>query len=66
MVSPICKMCWVGEEAEVNARLIAAAPLMLEELQNVLWNFEGKSNLTPVQKKCIEYCKEAIQKAING
>jgi hypothetical protein len=51
-------------EPVANAKLIAAAPDLLENLKNIIWSFQGKSDLSNMQKKAIEYANEAIKKAL--
>lgn len=59
----ICKLNENLDEAEANAKLIAAAPELLEQLKNILWNFEGKEGLSNVQMAAIKYARETVNKA---
>jgi hypothetical protein len=54
------------ELIDANAVFIVKAvnnhDALVEALQNVIWNFEGKTDrLSPVQAKAIEYAKEAVK-----
>lgn len=57
------------EEAEANAKLIAAAPELLEALQEMMNQFEdvlkssGNANLVP-EFKCFQKSQQAIEKAL--
>lgn len=50
------------ENAEANAKLIAAAPELLENLKNIIWNFSDFSSLNEKQKTAIKYANELIKK----
>lgn len=52
-----------GYIEDANARLIASSPKLLENLENMLFNFSGKQGLSPMQKKAIEYAREAVGNA---
>ena len=54
----------MGANKHKDAALIAAAPELLENLNNMLWNFEGKENLSEVQKAAVTYARQAVNKAI--
>lgn len=47
------------EEAEANAKLIAAAPELLENLQNMLFAFRSSAK-SEIQKKAIQYAEYII------
>jgi hypothetical protein len=52
-------------DAEANARLISAAPELLEALKNIIVaveGIEGNDNYTPVQDKRFIHAKELIKK----
>jgi hypothetical protein len=61
----ICHVASSNDNAEANARLIAAAPDMLEALEeivfNVTKNFEGSIEIR--DPEAIEMAREAIRKA---
>ena len=54
------------EEAEANVAYTCLAVnnlhILAEALENVLWNFEGKQNLSEVQQKAVQYAKEALNR----
>ena len=49
------------EETTGNAKLIAAAPELLEELKNMLFAFSASAE-SEIQKKAVEYARMLIQK----
>lgn len=53
------------EEDEANARLIAAAPELLEALEQILTRFTEKECKDTWDKKAVWNAKLAIQKATN-
>lgn len=52
----------VDHEAEANAKLIAAAPDLLENLKNILFVFRASAE-SEMQKAAIKYADEVIKKA---
>lgn len=64
-----CGPTEAGSEAQsANARLIAAAPDLLEALQSLIAGYEGKSNIGMFDMLChgdeIEKANQAIAKAL--
>lgn len=53
------------KEHEANARLIAAAPDLLEALEWAVNEFDGNTRYTSAEQRqnCIEKCRAAIAKA---
>ncbi len=49
-----------------NGKLIEAAPKLLEELKNLVWNFAGKQDLTIVQNQAIKYAEMTIWEIENS
>lgn len=56
----VCSV-YVGENSEANARLIAAAPELLEALQNIVIDYTPKDGS---DKRALEAAKSAIAKAL--
>lgn len=52
-----------SEETKANARLIAAAPELLEITTELIRQFGGVSSITPKQKSAIALAKEIYKKA---
>ena len=63
----ICMVLDAGDdgEASANARLIAAAPMLLEALQGLIAVAEGKRH-PGTEWKCIDAARAAIAKATGG
>lgn len=48
------------EECEANARLIASAPRLLEELQNMIFAFSTDEPKSEIQQKALDYANATI------
>jgi len=55
---------WASSEQESNAHLIAAAPELLEALQEAVYWFDSNI-LDGVQQQTLDKAKQAINKALN-
>lgn len=54
------------DEAEANARLIAAAPCLLEALEKALWMIESNEGTSDENDAIVDACRAAIAKAKGG
>ncbi len=58
--------CEAGEPEANAARIVKcvnAHDELVEQLKNMVWNFEGKPYLSKVQRAAIQYAKQALKKA---
>ena len=55
-----------GDDNKANAKLIIAAPDLLQTLQDMVNAFPNSDKLSGLQKGAINYAKEAIIKATNN
>lgn len=65
---PVCNATWTGDvrETHANARLIAAAPELLEALQGLAAGDFGAGEWTDVMEAFAQMARAAIKKATGG
>ena len=59
----ICKLNRADAEAEANARLMAAAPKLLQACKDVLWEFEHKTQIA-FNEQCEQHCIAQLKAVI--